>query len=77
MIEEVAGKKVEKEGYAKLVEEVLSENSQVVEEVRKGKVGKIKFLIGMGLRKARNKGEGGVEPKVLEEMLKERISAGE
>ena len=77
MIEEAVDKKMEREEYVYLIEEVMAENPQVVEDVRKGRVGKVKFLVGMGLRKARERSVGGVEPRDLEEVLGQRISAGD
>jgi aspartyl-tRNA(Asn)/glutamyl-tRNA(Gln) amidotransferase subunit B len=52
-----------------LADEVLAENSEVVQKFRDGKEGVIGFLVGQLMQKA----AGAANPKVAQELLRERL----
>ncbi len=55
---------------AKLVDEALSANPEIVEKYRKGKVGVIGVLVGYIMRKTRGRANAALVRKMLEEKLK-------
>ncbi len=69
---------VEKEGLKQVrdedflesvVNEVISENPDIVEKYKKGKTGVLGFLIGQVMKKTRGKANAGIVKKLLEEKL--------
>ncbi len=55
---------------AALIDEVIAENPDPVDQVRKGKDGAIGFLVGQVIKKS----GGSANPKVAQELLRERLS---
>lgn len=69
---------VEKEGLRQvrdeellenIVDEVISENPEIVEKYRKGKTGVLGFLIGQVMKKTKGKANAGVVKSILEKKL--------
>ena len=54
-----------------LADEVIAENPDVVEKFRAGKEGVIGFLVGQLMKKA----AGAANPKLAQELLRERLEA--
>ena len=55
----------------KLADEIIAENAKVADDVRGGKLEALKFLVGQGMKKSK----GSINPAVLEQALKEKLSA--
>ena len=53
----------------KIVREVIAENQEVSQEVKKGKVEAVKFLMGQGMKKSK----GSANPQELERIIKEEL----
>ncbi len=53
-----------------LVDEIIKENSQVVEEYRKGKESALQFLVGQGMKKSKGSANPQLLKKILEEIIK-------
>ncbi len=60
------------ETLKKVIDEVISENSKVVEQIKSGKEGAIGFLVGQSMKKT----QGKANPKKIGEMIKRRIIDG-
>jgi aspartyl-tRNA(Asn)/glutamyl-tRNA(Gln) amidotransferase subunit B len=52
-----------------VVDEILAENTAVVEEYKKGKEASMQFLLGQGMRKTR----GSADPQILKELIDKAI----
>jgi len=61
------------EELKKIIEQVIEENQKAVNDFKKGKEKALQFLIGQVMRKARGKGE----PKIVENLIKERLTKKE
>lgn len=59
------------EALTDLAVEIISENGEVVAEVKAGKEAALKFLVGQGMKKSR----GTANPAVLESLLREKIGS--
>lgn len=56
-----------------IVEKIVSENQNVVEEYKKGKVASLQFLIGQAMKESKGSGN----PQVLKSLFEEFLSRGE
>ena len=56
----------------KLLEEILTENTQVVEQIRQGKESAMGFLVGQAMKKT----QGKANPKKIKELIKRRFDNG-
>ncbi|MFA5877626.1 MAG: Asp-tRNA(Asn)/Glu-tRNA(Gln) amidotransferase subunit GatB [Candidatus Paceibacterota bacterium] len=54
---------------SKIADEVMAENPQVVADLKAGKLGAVKFLLGAGMKKSK----GSVNPTELEKILKAKL----
>lgn len=68
---------LDEEGYRALAQRVVEANESVVREIRKGREGKVKFLVGCMMREGRQGGDregggnGSVQPQEAERVLRE------
>lgn len=58
--------------YVQMAEELIGENEAMVLQIRKGQVGKIQWFVGQMMRR----GEGTVEAKKAEAVLREMLDVG-
>ncbi|MBP6946226.1 MAG: Asp-tRNA(Asn)/Glu-tRNA(Gln) amidotransferase subunit GatB [Candidatus Pacebacteria bacterium] len=59
------------EAISKIADEVMAENPQVVLDLKTGKLGAVKFLLGAGMKKSK----GSVNPTELEKIILEKLAA--
>lgn len=58
------------EAISKIADEVMAENPQVVADLKAGKLGAVKFLLGAGMKKSK----GSVNPTELEKIILEKLA---